>query len=54
MHKREESNDKLCDFHLLVYLLEKLDLETVLVIAEDITKQQPINPTILNLLDNYT
>lgn len=51
-HKGEPSQRKYACFHLLLFLSEMLDIDTALTIAQNIAKEQPLDPSLVELLES--
>jgi len=52
-YKKEISYQRFSDFHLLVYLMKLIDLETAMVIAEAVRDEREIDPSIVEFIESY-
>ena len=51
-HKHEDKARKFADFHFLFYLMKTFDIETVLTIARNVARQEPVEEVCNDLIES--
>ena len=51
-HKGETSQRKFACFQLLIYMIDHFDVEMARAIADNVSKERPLDSAILELLEN--
>jgi nuclear protein localization family protein 4 len=52
-YKKEPSYQKFADFHLLVYIMKLIDIETACVVAQQVRDEKDIDPGMVDFIERY-